>query len=64
MGGLIAQQIVNSGEQKVLGQIQIASSPKFVQAQGWLGIRPEVLDMFTAHINSDHVGLLKRFLAL
>lgn len=64
MGGLIAQQIVNSGQQKVLGHIQVASSPKFMQASDWHGIRPEVLNMFTTHINSGHVALLKRFLAI
>lgn len=64
MGGLIAQYIANTRNPKVLAHIQIASSPKFVQASNWRGIRAEVLTMFTDHIKSDHVGLLKRFLAI
>ena len=64
MGGLIAQQIADTGNDNVLACIHICSSPKFVQETNWAGIKPEVLAMFTDAIKHDHVALLKRFLAI
>ncbi|MFT6268137.1 MAG: pimeloyl-[acyl-carrier protein] methyl ester esterase [Alphaproteobacteria bacterium] len=64
MGGLIAQQIANSADKNVLGHIQIASSPKFVQTDSWHGLKPEILSMFSKQLQTDHVALLKRFLGI
>jgi pimeloyl-[acyl-carrier protein] methyl ester esterase len=64
MGGLVAQQIVNSKDRNVLAHIQIASTPKFVQTESWQGIKPEILTMFSKQLQTNHNALLKRFLGI
>ena len=43
MGGLVAQKIVNNCDERLIGHVQIGSTPKFLQTDGWAGIKPEVL---------------------
>lgn len=64
MGGLIAQKIADLGNENLIAQIQIASTPKFLQSDNWVGIKPEVLEMFGQQLQSDHLTLLKRFLGI
>ena len=44
--------------------MQVASSPSFVQKQDWLGINPDVLDLFSSQLKIDPQTLMHRFLAL
>lgn len=64
MGGLIAQYLASSRHPAVIGHIQIASSPCFVEQPDWPGIKPKVLAIFAKQLKIDHDVLLKRFLAL
>lgn len=64
MGGLIAQYIADCEHPNLLAHVQIASSPKFVQSNNWAGIKPEVLQLFADQINTNHLALLKRFIAI
>lgn len=64
MGGLIAQSLADIAEPKVVAQIHIASTPKFLQSNDWFGIREEVLQQFNQQLRSDHLHLLKRFLSI
>lgn len=64
MGGLVAQTIADLGNHNLIAHVQIASSPKFLQSDNWLGIKPEVLDMFAQQLRNDHIALLKRFLGI
>lgn len=64
MGGLIAQRLANIAEPKVIAQIHIASTPKFLQSNDWFGIRKEVLQQFNQQLNADHLQVLKRFLSI
>ncbi len=64
MGGLVAQQIVNSADKNVIGHIQISSTPKFVETENWQGIKPAILNVFSKQLQTDHVALLKRFLGI
>ena len=64
MGGLVAQHLVDTSAPNLIGQIQIASSPKFLQTDDWFGIKKEVLEQFKRQLSSDHLQLLKRFLSI
>lgn len=64
LGGLVAQYIVSHFSGKVCAHIQICSSPKFAANEKWPGIQPEVLLMFSKQLQTNHAGLLKRFLAI
>jgi len=64
MGGLIAQYLASNQHPAVIGHIQIASSPCFVEQADWPGIKPNVLAIFAKQLKIDHEVLLKRFLAL
>ncbi len=64
LGGLIAQLLADKKFERVLGHIQIASSPKFSSADDWYGIKEDTLAQFFSQLKDDHLGLLKRFLAI
>jgi pimeloyl-[acyl-carrier protein] methyl ester esterase len=64
MGGLVSQRLADTRDPNVIAQIQIASSPKFVQTDDWFGIRKEVLAQFKQQLSADHLQLLKRFLSI
>lgn len=64
LAGLIAQHLVNNSSEKVIGQVQVCSSPKFTQTQDWPGIKPIVLQQFAKQLQQDHKALLRRFLAI
>lgn len=64
MGGLIAQRLADMGDPNLIAQIHIASTPKFLHCDEWLGIRGEVLDQFHRQLSDDHLQLLKRFLSI
>lgn len=64
MGGLLAQQIVDTGDKNVVAYLEIASTPKFVETQNWPGIKPDVLATFSQQLKLDHSAVLKRFLGI
>ncbi|MDH5180721.1 MAG: pimeloyl-ACP methyl ester esterase BioH [Gammaproteobacteria bacterium] len=65
LGGLIAQQITASSPQLVQRLLLVASSPSFIQREGWAGaMTPEVLQGFADNLALDYRGTLSRFLAL
>lgn len=64
LAGLIAQTLVNKLSAKVIGQVQVCSTPKFTQTEDWPGIKPIVLQQFAKQLKQDHKALLKRFLAI
>nr|WP_277603506.1 pimeloyl-ACP methyl ester esterase BioH [Bowmanella dokdonensis] len=64
LGGLIAQQLALSYPQMVRGLVCVTSSPRFVAAQDWPGIKPEVLRAFASQLHSDIAKTIERFLAI
>lgn len=65
LGGLVATQIAVSHPQRVLGLVNVCSSPSFVGRENWAAALPEkVLDGFIAIFDEDYEGTLARFLAL
>jgi pimeloyl-[acyl-carrier protein] methyl ester esterase len=64
MGGLVAQHLANMNHKHLIGHIQIASTPKFIHTQTWPGIHAEVFSTFSKQLEKNHMGLLKRFLAI
>lgn len=64
MGGLVAQRLADIGAPNLIAQIQIASTPKFSQADDWFGIRDAALQQFNRQLSGGHLQMLKRFLAI
>ncbi|NLS13942.1 pimeloyl-ACP methyl ester esterase BioH [Vibrio sp. SM6] len=64
LGGLLATQIALMQPQRVAGLITVASSPKFVACDDWRGIKPEVLEAFSAQLAQDYQQTIERFIAL
>ena len=65
LGGLVSMAVALRYPDKVLGLVQVATSPKFVQAEDWLtAIDQSVFDHFAASLQKDVGKTIKRFLAL
>ena len=64
MGGLVAQRLADIGDSNLFAQIQIASTPRFLQADNWPGIHSEVLEQFNKQLSAGHLRVLKRFLSI
>ncbi|GBL04362.1 pimeloyl-ACP methyl ester esterase BioH [Glaciecola sp. KUL10] len=64
LGGLVAQKIAIDDPSKLSGLVCIASTPKFEESHDWLGIKPNVLDLFHRQLSDDHGKTLNRFLAI
>ena len=64
LGGLVATQIALSAPEKVLGLINVASSPCFVQKDEWPGIRPEILNNFYKLLSVDTRKTIDNFLKI
>ncbi len=65
MGGLVALRLAEMFPQKVAAVFLLASTPCFVQRDGWPhAVKPEVFDQFAALLLEDVEKTLKRFLAL
>nr|WP_136250846.1 pimeloyl-ACP methyl ester esterase BioH [Ningiella ruwaisensis] len=64
MSGLIAQQLAISGSKKMVGLVNLCSTPKFVQAHQWPGIQGEVLRQFGQQLSKDHSKTIARFIAI
>jgi pimeloyl-[acyl-carrier protein] methyl ester esterase len=62
LGGLMAQQLALQAEDKVKGLICVATTPKFVQTEGWKwAITPELMADFIKALGLDAWALLNRF---
>jgi len=64
LGGLVAQQFAMMFPDKVQRLGLVASSPKFMAHEDWLGIKPDVLAMFAQQLVKDHKLTIERFLAI
>ena len=65
LGGLVSLRLAQTRPEKVSALIQVASSPKFVQADDWpTAIERAVFEQFAASLEKDTVKTIKRFLAL
>lgn len=64
LSGLVAQYLINKNCPKIIGQVQVCSTPKFTQETEWYGIKPTVLEQFAQQLTQDHHALLRRFLAI
>lgn len=64
LGGLVATQMALLAPERVASLVTVASSPAFQAAEGWGGIKPEVLSQFGEQLAADLPRTLERFLAL
>jgi len=65
LGGLVMQQAAAMQPRKLRGLVGLATSPCFVQRDGWTcGIAPRVLESFAEELMADTRKTLRRFLAL
>ena len=64
LGGLIASQITINYPAQVLGLVTIASSPQFVEAKNWPGIKSDVLAMFHRQLAQDTKKTISDFLKI
>lgn len=63
-GGLVAQCLADGHFPKVIGHVQVASTPKFVESVDWPGISHSVLNDFHTQLNKNQHALIKRFIAI
>jgi pimeloyl-[acyl-carrier protein] methyl ester esterase len=62
LGGLMAQQLALRLPQQVQSLICLASTPRFVQAEGWSwAVSPALMTDFIKALGVDSVALLQRF---
>lgn len=64
LGGLVAQQLAIEMGEKIDKLILAATSPKFNQLEQWVGIRPNVLNIFEQQLERDFSKTLDRFMAI
>lgn len=64
LGGLVAQQFALDYPEKVHQLNIIGSTPKFMAAEDWYGIKPEVLSMFAEQLVQNSKQTIERFLAI
>ncbi|UCB54467.1 MAG: pimeloyl-ACP methyl ester esterase BioH [Thiotrichales bacterium] len=65
LGGLVSLRLAQRFPEKVSALVQVASSPKFVQAIDWpTAIEPGVFEQFAASLQKDVMKTIRRFLAL
>ena len=65
LGGLVSLELARRYPAKVAALFQVATSPKFVQGDGWqTAIESGVFDQFAASLEQDLVKTIRRFLAL
>lgn len=62
LGGLIANQLAISSPKKVLGVINVATSPCFVEKKSWPGIRANVLRLFHQQLAENTQKTITNFL--
>lgn len=64
LGGLVAQQLAIEMGEKINKLILTGTSPKFNQSDRWIGIKPNVLNIFEQQLQRDFTKTLDRFMAI
>jgi len=64
LGGLIAMQAAYLFPERVMGCVTVASSPKFLQAENWPGLSPEIFNKFCTRLQENVKTTLTAFLHL
>jgi pimeloyl-[acyl-carrier protein] methyl ester esterase len=65
LGGMVALALAARHPDKVARLVLVATSPAFVQREGWShALTPEVLAEFAGSLNQDYKATLLRFLSL
>ncbi|MUH73461.1 pimeloyl-ACP methyl ester esterase BioH [Psychrosphaera haliotis] len=64
LGGLLAIKFAQQYPDLTVGVGLVASTPKFMEEGDWLGIKPNVLAMFSKQLLVDHKDTVKRFLKI
>jgi pimeloyl-[acyl-carrier protein] methyl ester esterase len=64
LGGLVACEIALQCPTQVKALVTVASSPCFVEQEGWLGIKPNVLDLFYRQLSQNTAKTINDFLKI
>ncbi|PKM21389.1 MAG: pimeloyl-[acyl-carrier protein] methyl ester esterase [Gammaproteobacteria bacterium HGW-Gammaproteobacteria-14] len=64
LGGLIAMQLAATRPAQVISLTTVATTPRFVEAEGWPGVSSQLFERFQEVFDEDAEGTLIRFLAL
>ena len=65
LGGMVAARLAAAGHPAVRRLVLVASTPRFVQGEGWAhGLEPAFVAEFAAELERDYRGLVRRFLSL
>lgn len=64
LGGLVATEIARSFKEKVDGLVTVASSPCFIDANDWPGIKANVLQSFHQQLAEDTEKTISNFLKI
>ena len=64
LGGQLATLLALRWPERVKSLITVASSPRFVAAEGWPGMAPSVLEHFAHALQQDAGKTIERFLAI
>lgn len=64
MGGLFATALAARNKLNIEALCLVASSPKFIQADGWPGIQNKILAVFQKQLEFDYQKTIERFLAV
>lgn len=62
LGGLIANKIADIEPNKVLGIVNVATSPCFIEKENWPGIKANVLSLFHQQLAQDTKKTITNFL--
>lgn len=64
LGGRVAMQAALLAPERIRRLIAVASSPRFLAAEGWPGVEPKVLQGFAEGLEQDYRKTLLQFLAI
>jgi pimeloyl-[acyl-carrier protein] methyl ester esterase len=62
MGGLFATRLALEEQERVLGLVNIASSPRWIEDKVWPGVQQTVLDDFYRQMQADPLSCLETFI--
>ncbi|PCS23187.1 pimeloyl-ACP methyl ester esterase BioH [Candidatus Enterovibrio escicola] len=62
LGGIVATQVALLAPERVQGLVTVASSPRFLEKQGWRGTKLQVLEAFLQQLSEDFIGTVERFI--
>lgn len=64
LGGLVASQLAIQSPCKIKALITVASSPCFIEKEGWPGISPDVLSSFHQQLSTNAQKTINNFLKI